>query len=64
MKVMARIAFAASGLFLLAYVVNVVLGKGSSALVGNASEMLLLFAASACFGAGTLIREALTAKPS
>lgn len=63
MKATARIAFAASGLLLLAFVVNVVLGKSDSALVGSASEMLFLFAASACFGVGTLIREALTAKP-
>lgn len=52
-------AFGASGLLVLAFVANIVLVKSAAApLFGNVAEMLVLFAASALFGAGTLIAEA------
>lgn len=54
------IAFGASGLLLLIFVLNLVLARGNAALLGTSAEVLVLFAAMGLFGAGTLIREAQT----
>ncbi|WP_299357922.1 hypothetical protein [uncultured Paracoccus sp.] len=59
MRVFGWAAFGASGLLVLAFAANLVLVKSAMApLFGNVAEMLVLFAASALFGAGTLIEEA------
>ncbi|RMC32034.1 hypothetical protein [Paracoccus alkanivorans] len=58
MRLFGVIAFTASGLLLLLFVLNLMLAANGGALFGTSVEVLTLFAASALFGLGTLIREA------
>lgn len=60
MRLSGRIAFAAAGLLLLVFVLNLILARNGGGLFGTVAEALVLFAASSLFGAGTLIKEALT----
>ncbi|MDB6177412.1 hypothetical protein PAF17_07785 [Paracoccus sp. Z330] len=53
------VMFAASGLLMLAFLINLILGRNATPLLGNAGEMLVLFCAVATFGVGTLQREAM-----
>ena len=56
-------ALAAAGLLFLAFVANVVLGAMTGTpILGDVSEMLVLFAASICFVAAILRREAAARK--
>ncbi|SNT73494.1 hypothetical protein SAMN05444959_10555 [Paracoccus seriniphilus] len=52
------LAFTASGLLMLVFVVNLILGRNAAPILDPAGEMLILFAAATAFGIGTLIREA------
>jgi hypothetical protein len=57
MRQSGNIAFLASSLLLLVFVINLMLARSASAWFGNVTEMLILFGAAACFGVGTLVRE-------
>lgn len=58
MSKLGKAFYVLSGLLMAVFVVNLIMGRDGSAMLGNAAEAILLAASAASFGMGTLVSEA------